>query len=161
LTALERKAAPPSPQTAARAGLYAAGGAVAFAVFALAGSMGFLRWRDSEQRRVLAERSDRCKNDDATACDALRQACLKRSGDGCVALSEAYFASGPNHDAREALRLLSEACTYRMTSACIRGAKLQLIGDTVPRNPIEARSLLERGCEFGDGEACSLRNEVH
>jgi TPR repeat protein len=161
LTALEQKASAPSPQNAARAGLFAAGGAVAFAIFALAGSMGFLRWRDSEQRRVFAERSVRCQNDDAAACDSLRQSCLKRSGDGCVALSEAYFASGPNHDAREALRLLSEACTYRMTSACVRGAKLQLSGDAVPKNPIEARSLLERGCEFGDGEACSLRSTLH
>lgn len=130
-------------------------------VLALLGSLGFLRWRASEQRRVLDDRSARCKNDDATACDFLRSACLKRSGDGCVALSEAYFAAGPNHDAREAVRLLGEACTYRSAAACVRGAKLQLSGDAVPKNPIEARSLLERGCELGDREACSLRGTLH
>jgi TPR repeat protein len=156
LTALEQKA--PTP---ARAGLTAAFGALAITAVALFGSMGFLRWRSAEQRRVLDDRSVRCKSNDIAACDLLRSACIKRSGDGCVALADAYAAPGPNHDPRESLRLLDEACTYRSADACLRAAKLQLAGGATPKNPIQARSLVERGCELGNAEACSLKATIH
>jgi TPR repeat protein len=138
-----------------RAGLLAAFGALALTIVAIVGSLGFLWWRSNEQLRVLDVRKGRCAGGDASACDLLRNACLKRSADGCAALGNALLATGPRHDATEGLRLLGEACTYRQRDACLRAGTLLTTGTDVPKDEAAGRRLLDRACLMGLKDACS------
>jgi TPR repeat protein len=139
-----------------RAGLLPALGAVLLTLFAVGGSVGFLAFQGKEQERYLAAKSARCGRGATDACDALRSLCLKRDPDGCVALADAHLTAGPSHDAREAARLLGEACGYRHPRACARAGRMALEGGETPKDPTRAKSLLERGCQIGEKEACAL-----
>lgn len=143
-----------------RAGLLPALGAVLLTLFAVGGSVGFLAFQGKEQERFLAARSTRCGGGAADACDTLRSLCLKRDPDACVALADAHLAAGPNHDAREAARLLGEGCGYRHPRACARAGRMALEGGEVPKDLPHAKDFLERGCQIGDKEACTLRQTI-
>jgi TPR repeat protein len=124
--------------------------------FALGVTVGFLTWRAGEQRRVLDLRGARCAEGDATSCEDLRSACVKRSGDACVTLADAHLRQGPHKDTAEGLRLLGDACTFRHGDACLRRGRAFLEGDPAERDVARARPLLERGCQLGAREACAL-----
>lgn len=143
-----------------RAGLLPAVFAVLLTLFAVGGSVGFLAFQGKEQQRFLAARSVRCSGGATDACDALRSLCLKRDPDACVALADAHLAPGPSHDAREAARLLGEACRYRHPRACSRAGRMALEGAETPKDVPEAKKLLEHGCEIGALEACALRKTI-
>jgi TPR repeat protein len=143
-----------------RAGLLPALGAVLLTLFAVSGSVGFLAFQGKEQERFLAARSTQCSGGAAEACDALRSLCLKRDPDACVALADAHLAVGPNHDAREAARLLGEACGYRHPRACERAGRMALEGGETSKDLPRAKDLLDRGCKIGEKEACTLRQAI-
>jgi TPR repeat protein len=145
---------------ALKSALLPIGGAVLAIVLALGGTLAFLTWRAGEQRRVLDRRSASCSGGDRTVCDELRGMCLKRSGDACVALAEAYLAAGPARDVAEGMRLLDEGCTYRHGAACLRAGRMRLDGVDVARDEDTARARLDRGCDLGARESCALRQTL-
>jgi hypothetical protein len=135
-------------------------GALVGTILALGISVGFLVWRSGEQRRVLDDRTGRCVQGDRIACDQLQSACLKRSGDACVALADSRLAAGPSHDPDAGRRLLGEACEYRHREACLRGGRMSLEAEGARKDLPAARALLDRGCELGSHEACALRQTL-
>ncbi|HEX4335456.1 MAG TPA: hypothetical protein VH062_06050 [Polyangiaceae bacterium] len=148
-----------APQTA-RSGYAPAIGAAAIAVVALGLSVGMLVWRGGAQREVLDAVTARCERSEPQACDALRNLCLKRNGDGCEALAQTILAAKPPGDVRDAMHLLSEACELRNRRACMTAARKLLDGDGIPKDTAEAARLLDRGCELGEREACGLKETV-
>lgn len=140
----------------ARAGFKPALGAALITAGTIALSIGFLTWRGREQRRVLDARQAMCTRGDHGACDLLRGACLKRSADACVSLASSYLSSGPNQDMREGQRLLVDACVLHDGRACLRAGRMYLESNDLA----EARSMLDRGCDYGAHEACALRQTI-
>jgi len=149
-----------SPKRLLSDALLPIGGAVLATVVAVGVTIAFLAWRTGEQHRVLEARTARCKQGDATSCEDLGSACLKRSGNACAALADIAFAEGPHHDPTEAMRLLGEACVYHHAFSCLRKGRKLLEGDGVPKDAAEARALLDRGCNLGAHEACALRQTI-
>lgn len=139
-----------------RAGLKPALGAAIVTVLTVALSVGFLTWRGREQRRVLSVRREACMKGSAEACDLLRSACLKRSADACVTLADAYLTPGPGLDPHEGQRLLSEACMLHHGDACLRAGRTYLEAS----DAAQARTMLDRGCDYGAHEACALRQTL-
>lgn len=139
-----------------RAGWKPALGAAIVTLGAISLSIGFLTWRGREQRRVLDARQTTCTRGDSRACDLLRGACLKRSADACVSLANSYLASGPNHDEREGQRLLGDACVLHDGRACLRVGRMYLEAN----DAAQARTMLDRGCDYGAHEACALRQTI-
>jgi TPR repeat protein len=141
--------------TQIRGALPAIGGAILASALCVGIAVGFLRWREDAQRQLLNERKGRCGRGDLAACDLLRSACLKRVGEGCLALAETYLAPGPRHDGPEGVRLLTEACDHHMVEACRRAALLYEEGRDVPLDRDRAAALLKRACTLGDATACA------
>jgi len=129
-------------------------GALLASAFCVVIAVGFLRWRADAQRRVLEERQRRCGAGEISACDLLRSACLKRSGEGCLALAETYIEPGPRHEAREGARLLAEACEHHVVDACRRAALMYEEGGEVPLDHERAADLRKRACAFGERALC-------
>ena len=144
----------------AKIGVVAIGGALLATVVSVAFAFGIMTWRGREQRRALDDRSGRCERGTTADCDALRSTCLKKSGDACAALADAELTPGAQQDARDGVRLLTEACTYRHRDSCLRAGRILLEGDLVPKDTVSARTLLDQGCEFGAHEACALRQTI-
>jgi hypothetical protein len=130
------------------------------ALVALGLSVGLLVWRGGAQREVLDTVTARCEKGDPGACDALRNLCLRRNGDGCEALATTILTAPSKGDVRDAMHLLSEACELRNRRACLRAGRKLLDGDGVSRDAAEAGRLLARGCELGDPEACALKQTL-
>src|SRR5882672_9401971 len=99
-------------------------GAAAVAVLAVVGAVVILVWRGGAQRDLLDAEMARCQQADMAACDALRSQCMKRSGEACESLAESLLRS--KRDAKDAMRLLSEACALSTRKACLRGGRLLL-----------------------------------
>jgi len=130
-------------------------GALLASALCVAIAVGFLAWRDATQHRLLVDRKKLCETGDRTACDLLRNACLKRSAEACLALADTYLGAGPRHDGAEGARLLAEACEHHLAEACTRAAALYTDGREVPADPGRASDLRQRGCALGDQAACS------
>ena len=141
-----------------RSNLAPALGAVAVAVLAIAGAVALLVWRGGAQRDLLDAEMARCMKADMVACDALRSQCIKRSGEACESLAESLFRT--NRDTKDAIRLMSEACTLGDRNACLRGGRRLLEGNGVPKDTAAATPLLERGCKLGAREACALEETI-
>jgi hypothetical protein len=141
--------------TQIRGAVLAIGGALLASAICVGIAVGFLRWREDAQRRILLERKDRCTAGDLAVCDILRSACLKRSGEGCLALAEAYLAPGPRHDGPEGARLLAEACDHHVVKGCRVAAVLYDEGREIPADRERAATLRKRACAFGDTEVCA------
>ncbi|HVU04830.1 MAG TPA: hypothetical protein VHE30_23930 [Polyangiaceae bacterium] len=140
-----------------RAGILAGIGAALVAALAVAGAIWLLFVRTDEQRKFMAGRSDVCRRGELAACDALRSACAKRSGEACAALGSAYLAAGPRHDAMEALRAFEDGCSHHHVESCDLGGKLALAGTELPRDEARARKLLDHACELGKKDDCAAR----
>jgi hypothetical protein len=143
-----------------KTGVVAVGGAVLASALCVVFAIGIMTWRARAQRRALDDRSTSCERGTPADCDALRSICLKKSGDACAALADAELTPGARQDARDGVRLLTEACEYRHRDSCLRAGRLLLEGDVVPKDVASARALLDHGCEFGAHEACALRQTV-
>jgi TPR repeat protein len=141
--------------TQIRGPVLAIGGALLASALCVGIAVGFLHWRAGAQRQILLERKERCERGALQACDLLRSACLKRSGEGCLALAGAYLATGPRHDGPEGARLLAEACDHHIVEGCRRAASLYGEGREVPADLGRAAALLKHACALGDTAACS------
>lgn len=150
----------PSKPGRARSALVPIAGAVLLTVLAVYGAIFFLQWRAARQRAFFEQNGEKCRKGEVSACDSLRSACRKRSGDACVTLADAHLVPGPAHDPREALRLLEEGCEYHQASACARAGTTYAEGRDVPRDPARAKDLLGRACALGDSVACTAKTEV-
>jgi TPR repeat protein len=138
-----------------RSALPAILGALVLSTLCAIVAVALLKWRAEAQSRVFSERQKFCAAGELAACDLLRSACLKRSGEACVGLAETYIGAGPRRDAPEAARLLSEACEYRVIEGCLRAASLYVEGRDVPPDQDRARTLRKRACVLGDKGACA------
>jgi TPR repeat protein len=123
-------------------------------VLAVLGSIGFLEFRAKEEFRLFAARSTLCVQGTVAACDQLRSACVKRSGDACFALANAVLSPGPRHDAAEGVHLLTQACDLRHAAACERAATELMEGRDVPKDERAGRELRLRACKLGIRDAC-------
>jgi len=141
--------------TQIRGAVLAIGGALLASALCVGIAVGFLRWRADAQRELFIQRKERCGAGDLATCDLLRSACLKRIGEGCLALAEAYLAPGPRHDGPEGTRLLSEACDHHVVEGCRRAAALYEAGREVSLDRERAAALLKRACALGDAPACA------
>jgi TPR repeat protein len=123
-------------------------------VLAVLGSIAFLTFRAKEEFRVLGARSVLCVQGTVDACDQLRSACTKRSGDACFALANAVLSPGPRHDGPEGLRLLTQACDFRHAEACRRAGALLVEGREVPKDERAAEEFRVKACKLGLRDTC-------